>query len=734
MASDQLWGSLVKAMTRKIEVPRAGSSDSVRALSPTDLHGGDDDEQTTRIPGGRRRKDPPPPSANESGIESREEAIQRIASHLGYLPHRVVEEYLGHHGGANGVVAERLQALGLVPSNAGGGANFWWSGVKEGWADPELMAEVLRSAPGMPQHRQVSGLLFDFLLDAEVAGYREVKAADQKALQEATRLLDVLVSDGSLTEARAADLACEFFGLRRRRGKKWSPDAAAVATVNKDLSDAFGVVPMAGGDEGATTLLVVDDPGPILLETLARMTGREVRLLIETPTRWAEAKAQWDQAVGKLRGRGASRRGGGKNTRRPKFRLDQDSFAGITYVPEMVVAILEQATQISATDVHLEPHEDRLRVRFRVDGILYDVTQLNRAMGDDVISRIKVMADMDITERRRPQDGHVHQELLGEPFDFRIATVPTSRGERMSIRITAASKEIPSIASLGLTDADQAKVVDFTKRSHGIVLACGPVGSGKTTTLYASLGEIDAHQKNIMTIEDPVEIELPDVSQVHVNYKSGLDFGAGLRALLRQDPNIIMVGEVRDEETAKVAVRSSLTGLLVFSTIHANSAPGAVTTLYNFNIPPFLLATSLVGVIAQRLVRTICLNCKHEATPDPAVVLQAGFGPEPEPEPEPVPEGQKPKRKRTKKAPAVVFHEGKGCDQCYGTGYSGRTAIFEILQVTEAMRHAITERAPEADIRSMAVEGGMATLVERGRALVESGDTTLQEFVRVLYQ
>ena len=734
MASDQLWGSLVKAMTRKIEVPRAGAPETNRSLSPADLGRTEDDaEETTRIPGGRRRKDPPPSAQEESSISSREEAVQRIASHLGYLPHRVVEEYLSHHGGDTGVVARRLEALGLVPSNAAGGSAFWWTGVKEGWADPELMAEVLRSAPGMPQHRQVSGLLFDFLLDAEVAGYREVKAADQKALQEGKRLLDVLVEDGSLTEARAADLACEFFGLRRRRGKKWTPDATAVATVNRELSDAFGVVPMAGGDDGATTLLVVDDPGPILLETLARMTGREVRLLIETPGQWAEAKAEWDSATDKLRGRGSSSRGRGKKARRPSFRLDQDSFAGITYVPEMVVAILEQATQISATDVHLEPHEDRLRVRFRVDGILYDVTQLNRAMGDDVISRIKVMADMDITERRRPQDGHVHQELLGDPFDFRIATVPTSRGERMSIRITAASKEIPSITSLGLTAEDQAKVIDFTKRSHGIVLACGPVGSGKTTTLYASLGQIDAHQKNIMTIEDPVEIELPDVSQVHVNYKSGLDFGAGLRALLRQDPNIIMVGEVRDEETAKVAVRSSLTGLLVFSTIHANSAPGAVTTLYNFNIPPFLLATSLVGVIAQRLVRTICEHCKQLAQPDNALILQAGFVlPE---EPEPPAEGDKPKRKRAaKQAEPLVFHEGKGCDRCYGTGYAGRTAIFEILSVTEPMRHAITERAPEADIREMAIEGGMSTLVERGRRLVSEGRTSLQEFVRVLYQ
>jgi type II secretory ATPase GspE/PulE/Tfp pilus assembly ATPase PilB-like protein len=338
-------------------------------------------------------------------------------------------------------------------------------------------------------------------------------------------------------------------------------------------------------------------------------------------------------------------------------------------------------------------------------------------MGEDTISRIKVMADMDITERRKPQDGHVHQELGGNPFDFRIATVPTSRGERMSIRITAASKEVPTLELLGLSAEEEAQLRDFTRRSHGIVLACGPVGSGKTTTLYASLGELDSQQRNIMSIEDPVEIELPNVSQVNVNYKLGMDFGSGLRALLRQDPNIILVGEVRDDETAKVAVRGSLTGLLVFSSIHANSAPGAVTTLYNFDIPPFLLATSIVGVIAQRLVRTICPTCRETYTPEPALLAQAGI------------EVGTGKGKNAQK-----FFRGRGCDACYGTGYRGRRGIFEILDITEEIRHAISERAAEADIRKMAIESGMKTLADRGRQRVLEGVTTVEEFIRVLYQ
>jgi type IV pilus assembly protein PilB len=732
MASDQLWGGIVKAMTRKIEVPRLGAGDTIRS-TVAELRDEPPARNDTKIPGGRRALDPTPAAQQRApSVASRDEAVNRIAAELGFVAPKVVEEYLSQHGGQAGPIAARMGALGLLPSDPSGGTDFWWNTLTQGHADTELMAELLRSAPGMPQHRAVSGLLFDFLLDAEVASYREVKTANETALREGRRILEVLVSEGTVTEARAADLSAEFFGLRRRRGKRWEIDPDAVGTLSVELSDAFDAVPMKGGDDGATTLLVVDDPGPILLDPLKKITGRDVRLLIDTASKFAELRDAWvaaaEEARSNARRRSRSSRSTGKSKgKKPTFRLDQDSFAGISYVPEMVQAILERGTTIGATDIHLEPYQEFLRVRFRVDGILYDVAHLARAMGGDVISRIKVMADMDITERRRPQDGHVHQELLGEPFDFRIATVPTSAGERMAIRMTAASKEVPQIESLGFNEAEEKLIVDFTKRSHGIILACGPVGSGKTTTLYASLGQIDAQAKNIMTIEDPVEIELPNVSQVPVNHKIGVTFSKGLRALLRHDPNIILVGEVRDDETAKVAVRASLTGLLVFSTIHANSAPGAVTTLYNFNIPPFLLATSLVGVVAQRLVRTICLECKAVHEPDDALLRQAGFLP-------PEPDEDEPKAKKKKRPTLPTFYKGTGCDNCFGTGYSGRMGIFEILDVNEKMRHAITERAPEATLREMAIKGGMETLTARGRTLVDAGTTSIDEFIRVLYQ
>ncbi|MCP4873239.1 MAG: type II/IV secretion system protein [Proteobacteria bacterium] len=760
-------------MTKKIEVPKIGGPNAPTARGVTAA----DVAQVTQVtqappppPSGAAtiRETPSPPSARGSSPAGRrasdsaaltgtyrqvapqtegpaatspEAAVERIASHLDYLTRATVEKYLDAHGGGGGPVVRRLAALGLASDENAD----WWAAVSEG-VDPEILAELLRTAPGMPQHRDVIGMMFEFLLDAEVGGYRTVKAADATALDSGRRLLDVLVEEGTLTDARAADLATEFYGLRRRRGKKWNPDPNQSGTVTCEMAEAFEIVPLTDGEDEGLTLLVVADPGPVLLEAMKALTGRDVKLLVETPGKFRETLEEWSAQVAKAekKRRGGSRSRSRKRADRPAFRLDQDSFAGISYAPEMVLAILERATSVGATDIHLEPQVSFMRVRYRLDGILHDVTHLKRNLGEDTISRIKVMSDMDITERRKPQDGHVHQVLNDNPYDFRIATVPTSRGERMSIRITAGSKEVPQLDILGLDDWEMDKMQDFTKRSHGIVLASGPVGSGKTTSLYASIGELDAQQKNIMTIEDPVEIELPDVSQVHVNYKIGLDFSAGLRALLRQDPNIILVGEIRDDETAKVAVRGSLTGLLVYSSIHANSAPGAVTTLYNFDIPPFLLATSIVGVVAQRLVRTICEDCREEYEPDPALLTQAGFPPPtstlpPPPKPKAKAKGKKKAAEAEAAAPEeeaepVIYNRGRGCDNCYGTGYRGRTGIFEILDISEQMRQSISERAPEAELRKMAIEGGMQTLADRGRVRVLRGETTVEEFIRVLYQ
>jgi type II secretory ATPase GspE/PulE/Tfp pilus assembly ATPase PilB-like protein len=736
MASDQLWGSLVKAMTKKIEIPRIpgnGASPTASPYRPPPTPsieeppeqrvrtGRRSADTTSSAPRPTRTDDSSAPVAATPSVTSATACVERVTAHLSYLTRQQVEDYLGHHGGPDGHIAGRLMALGLLPEGLRpAGAEFWWKCVSKGWVEPELLAEVLRSAPGMPEHHE--GLLTEHILDMDIAPYKEVKAAAQRALESGTPLLTILEEGRTITASRAADISSEFYGLPRKRGKKWHPDASQVGILSVEFARAFGVIPMSQGDDSRDlTLLGTRNPGPVVSETLNQLTGRDVGILIETKERWEAGFSAWQDAIEAERsareGRSAKRGPGKPGRKREVFRFDQNSFAGITYVPEMVQAIMERATAVGATDIHLEPQGEGMRVRYRLDGILHDAAHLRVNMGEDTISRIKVMADMDITERRKPQDGHVHHELSGRPFDFRIATVPTSNGERMSIRITAASKEVPSLDVLGLLPDERKLLLDFTKRSHGIVLACGPVGSGKTTTLYAALGELDSQQRNIMSIEDPVEIELPNVSQVNVNYKLGMDFSSGLRALLRQDPNIILIGEIRDDETAKVAVRGSLTGLLVFSSIHANSAPGAITTLYNFDIPPFLLATSIVGVIAQRLVRSICPTCRESYEPAAALLAQAGI-----------------EIKAGRGKNAQRYFRGRGCDACYGTGYRGRSGIFEILDIEEDIRLAISERAPEAKIREMAVAGGMVTLADRGRGLVLNGETTVEEFIRVLYQ
>ena len=748
--SGQLWGPLVKALTKKIEVPRFGPQsamvDPVRGLLMEGSHDNGPPPQRRTSDGSLTNHSMPAVSATTPAAATSDACIDRVAAHLGYVSRQVIERYLELHGDPKGAVSRRLLALGIVPEGTHAPATtLWWTAVARGWLQPEMLGEILRSSPGMPRHNGETSLV-DYLLESEVASYKEIKAADLQALEAGRPITVVLAETGKVTEAKAADLSAGFFRLERAPPGKLAGDAVAAMALTPELASAFDVVPVSA-DGGRLALLSVADPGPILFEALKRITGRDVVVFIDTLPRLAQERAAWEASIERSRVENAARvaavavqpaRAASKRLGRSvkgNFRLDQDSFVGINSPPDMARLLMERATGVSATDIHLEPQEGKMRVRFRLDGICYDVTTLRLGFGEEVLSRIKVMADMDITERRKAQDGHLHLELAGEPYDFRIATVPTSRGERMSVRITAGSREVPNLTQIGLEEDEHDLLDDFTHRSHGIVLACGPVGSGKTTTLYACLGNIDASQKNIMTIEDPVEIELPNVSQVPVNYKIGMDFSHGLRSLLRQDPNIILVGEVRDDETAKVAVRASLTGLLVFSTIHANSAPGAVTTLYNFDIPPFLLSTSLVGVVAQRLVRTICPSCREVYNPDPRLLAQAGL-PAAAAVSEPTPSKAKAKKVTIPPPDATghIYIRGRGCDACYGTGYQGRAAIFEILDVRDEMRVAISERAPEIRLREMALAGGMRTLADRGREKVLRGQTTVEEFVRVLHQ
>ena len=381
-------------------------------------------------------------------------------------------------------------------------------------------------------------------------------------------------------------------------------------------------------------------------------------------------------------------------------------------VVKFVNQIIAEAYKERATDIHIEPMEEDLRIRYRVDGVLQQVPvppQLKRFQAA-IISRIKVMAQMDIAERRLPQDGRINVRSGGAEIDVRVSTIPTAHGESVSLRLLMRTSIFLGLDKLGLAGDDEKIIRKLVELSHGIVLVTGPTGSGKSTSLYAFLSSINSVEQRIITIEDPIEYQLAGVNQMQARPDIGLTFASGLRHILRQDPDVIMVGEIRDLDTAEIAVRAALTGHLVFSTLHTNDAAGAVTRLLDMGIEPFLVSSSVEALIAQRLVRTICPRCREEYTPDPELLVEVGY-----PEPH---VGQQ-------------FFRGRGCEECRMTGFRGRLGIYEILVMRENLRPLIIGRAASSTIKTAAVANGMRTLRDDGWIKVRAGITTIEEVARV---
>lgn len=370
-------------------------------------------------------------------------------------------------------------------------------------------------------------------------------------------------------------------------------------------------------------------------------------------------------------------------------------------------ALLQQAVKENASDIHVEPYEKELDVRMRVDGILRKVLSPPKIIQDALISRVKIMANLDIAEKRLPQDGRIRLLMAGRDIDIRVSIIPTSLGERAVLRLLDRKQGLKGLYGVGLDESEKKRFEDLLGRTSGILLVTGPTGSGKTTTLYAALNRIHTEEKNIITVEDPVEYQLKGIGQIQVNPKIGLTFASGLRSILRQDPDVIMVGEIRDVETAEIAIQASLTGHLVLSTLHTNDAASAVTRLLDMGVEPFLVASSLVAVLAQRLVRNICPSCKDEYAPSDA---EKGYF-----------RGSPPER----------VYRGKGCERCKGSGYGGRTGIYELLTLDSDIRQLITARQDAQAIRDKAIAKGMKTLYTDGLNRVVRGETTLEEVLRV---
>ncbi|GIW82820.1 MAG: type IV fimbrial assembly protein PilB [Gemmatales bacterium] len=391
--------------------------------------------------------------------------------------------------------------------------------------------------------------------------------------------------------------------------------------------------------------------------------------------------------------------------------VDEDADAPVIKLCNLMI---QEAINLRASDIHVEPFADRVRIRYRIDGVLVERDSPPRRLLAPIVARLKVMAGIDIAEKRRPQDGRIKMNVQGKHFDLRVSVLPTVHGQSVVMRILDRGNISIGIRDLGFSEDDYQKFHNIIKRPNGIFLVTGPTGSGKTTTLYAALNELNRPDRKIITAEDPVEYYLPGINQVEVKHQIGLDFARIIRAMLRQAPNIILVGEIRDYETAEIAIQASLTGHLVFSTLHTNDAPSAITRMIDIGVQPFLVASSVIAIMAQRLVRVVCSRCKEPYKPPIAELRAAGLSPE-------------------KALAKANFQRGRGCNHCNQTGFRGRLGIFELMKMNATLREMTFQRAPAQEIRKKARAQGMRTLLEDGVLKAVKGITTLEEVLSICH-
>jgi type IV pilus assembly protein PilB len=566
---------------------------------------------------------------------------------------------------------------------------------------PGRAATAERAAADDPGRRLLGDLLVEHagVTPAQVAEAMLVRADTGKRLGSV--LVDLgVIDERQLTEALSAQLGLPVADLRARAAE---PDA--VALLSDSLARGLSAVPLRIAEDGSVEV-VVSDVGATTLTDLERAVGRRVRLLLAPPGDVRRVIDGTYRALADIERQVAAFAAG-------RSRRSGSATAVEAPVVQVVDMLVTQALRDRASDVHIEPQDAQVRVRFRIDGALHDVVALPEAMGASIASRIKVLANMNIVERRRPQDGQIATTVDDRAIDIRVATTGTVFGEKVVLRLLDKSRPLFRLADLGMPPATEQRFSGLVRSPYGMVICAGPTGSGKTTTLYASVSEINGVERNITTIEDPVEYVFPSLNQIQINEQAGVTFAAGLRSILRQDPDVILVGEIRDAETAQIAIQSALTGHFVLSSLHSTDSVSALYRFLDMGIEPFLVASSVLAVVGQRLLRRTCPHCRvpHVLTAEEeAFYRQAGGS------------------GRTR------FWVGEGCNLCSQTGYLDRVGVYELLQLSQEMRALVVAPNPSHDdMRRLALDQGMRSMRQEAIRLVDEDVTTVAEVVRTIY-
>ena len=548
--------------------------------------------------------------------------------------------------------------------------------------------------------------VYEMVEASKLLSKAQLDELNETHLNTGKSLADAIIDSGLIDKQKLLEMTADYLNYEFMPIPPANIPENIYKQLRPNLARTYGVVPIKA-DDTSISLLARDPFNNAIIDDITFTLNKDVTIVVMDPAQvdslmiqcYGEEDSSIDDLLAEISGVSFD-----------DTNEDAAALANETPIIRFVNLILQQAIRDKASDIHFEPFEDQFRIRYRIDGALYEMAPPPKSLALPVISRIKVLANLNIAEQRIPQNGRIKMTISGRPVDLRVSTLPTQFGESVVLRVLDKSVVNLDLEKLSMSDEVKESIRKLVKMPNGIFIVTGPTGSGKTTTLYSALREVNTVDIKILTSEDPVEYEIDGIMQVQINHQVGLDFARCLRAFLRQDPDKIMVGEIRDLETAQIAVQASLTGHVVLATLHTNDSPGAVTRLIDMGLEPFLIAASLEGVLGQRLVRKICTTCRTAYEPDQDIIDMLGV--------DPIEIADK------------QFYFGKGCAECSGSGYKGRQGLFELLMMNDSLRDLITARAPTLVLKQKAIEMGMRTLRDDGLRAIFDGATTVDEVLK----